>query len=133
MGISHPLCGTLQNESDAYRKMRLRVEDVQGRNCLTNFWVSAAGRDCSGLTGGRGRVLLCLVPCVAVKLPTEGLPLPVWTAVTLESRKEALLSAASQWQHLLDTCRGQPACLCDGHDLLGSSICASVAILAPLV
>eukprot|EP00891_Asterochloris_glomerata_P000240 jgi/Astpho2/240/Aster-02139 len=27
-----------QNESDAYRKMRLRVEDVQGRNCLTNFW-----------------------------------------------------------------------------------------------
>jgi len=26
------------NESDAYRKMRLRVEDVQGRNCLTNFW-----------------------------------------------------------------------------------------------
>ena len=29
-----------QNEEDAYRKMRLRVEDVQGRNCLTNFWVS---------------------------------------------------------------------------------------------
>jgi len=26
------------NESDAFRKMRLRVEDVQGRNCLTNFW-----------------------------------------------------------------------------------------------
>jgi hypothetical protein len=22
--------------------MRLRVEDVQGRNCLTNFWVSVA-------------------------------------------------------------------------------------------
>jgi hypothetical protein len=30
----------VQNEEDAYRKMRLRVEDVQGRNCLTNFWVS---------------------------------------------------------------------------------------------
>jgi hypothetical protein len=28
-----------QNEEDAYRKMRLRVEDVQGRNVLTNFWV----------------------------------------------------------------------------------------------
>lgn len=28
----------LQNESDAYRKIRLRVEDVQGKNCLTNFW-----------------------------------------------------------------------------------------------
>jgi small subunit ribosomal protein S3Ae len=27
-----------KNEEDAYRKMRLRVEDVQGRNCLTNFW-----------------------------------------------------------------------------------------------
>ena len=30
----------LQNEADAYRKVRLRVEDVQGKNCLTNFWVS---------------------------------------------------------------------------------------------
>ena len=30
----------LQNEADAYRKMRLRVEEVQGRNCLTNFHVS---------------------------------------------------------------------------------------------
>ncbi|DBA68226.1 hypothetical protein WJX79_000478 [Trebouxia sp. C0005] len=27
-----------QNEADAYRKIRLRVEDVQGKNCLTNFW-----------------------------------------------------------------------------------------------
>eukprot|EP00877_Chromochloris_zofingiensis_P006149 jgi/Chrzof1/1788/Cz10g21050.t1 len=27
-----------KNEEDAYRKMLLRVEDVQGRNCLTNFW-----------------------------------------------------------------------------------------------
>ena len=32
-------CDLLQNEADAYRKIRLRVEDVQGRNCLTNFWV----------------------------------------------------------------------------------------------
>jgi thiol-disulfide isomerase/thioredoxin len=31
----------LQNEADAYRKIRLRAEDVQGRNVLTNFWVSA--------------------------------------------------------------------------------------------
>jgi small subunit ribosomal protein S3Ae len=28
-----------QNEEEAHRKIRLRVEDVQGRNCLTNFWV----------------------------------------------------------------------------------------------
>lgn len=27
------------NEEDAFRKIRLRVEDVQGRNVLTNFWV----------------------------------------------------------------------------------------------
>jgi small subunit ribosomal protein S3Ae len=27
-----------KNESDAFRKMRLRVEEVQGKNCLTNFW-----------------------------------------------------------------------------------------------
>lgn len=31
----------LQNEADSYRKVRLRVEDVQGRNVLTNFWVSS--------------------------------------------------------------------------------------------
>jgi small subunit ribosomal protein S3Ae len=30
----------LQNDEDqAYRKIRLRAEDVQGRNVLTNFWV----------------------------------------------------------------------------------------------
>ncbi|KAI3812144.1 hypothetical protein L1987_16850 [Smallanthus sonchifolius] len=29
----------LQNDEDhAYRKIRLRVEDVQGKNVLTNFW-----------------------------------------------------------------------------------------------
>eukprot|EP00798_Chlamydomonas_sp_ICE-L_P006292 gene6292-2925_t len=27
-----------KNEEDSYRKVRLKVEDVQGRNCLTNFW-----------------------------------------------------------------------------------------------
>merc|ERR1712178_185388 len=27
-----------KNEDDAYRKMRLRVEDVQGKNVLCNFW-----------------------------------------------------------------------------------------------
>jgi ribosomal protein S3AE len=34
-----------QNEEDAYRKMKLRVEDVQGRNCLTNFWVRPAAAE----------------------------------------------------------------------------------------
>jgi hypothetical protein len=42
-----------QNEEDAYRKMRLRVEDVQGRNCLTNFWVS-------------GTLCCCLLLCDAM-------------------------------------------------------------------
>lgn len=27
------------DEDQAYRKIRLRAEDVQGRNVLTNFWV----------------------------------------------------------------------------------------------
>ena len=27
-----------KNEDDAYRKMKLRVEDVQGKNVLCNFW-----------------------------------------------------------------------------------------------
>ena len=35
----------LQNEEDAYRKIRLRVDDVQGRNCLTNFWVRDWARE----------------------------------------------------------------------------------------
>ena len=31
----------LQSDEDhAYRKIRLRAEDVQGRNVLTQFWVS---------------------------------------------------------------------------------------------
>lgn len=30
----------LQNDEDhSYRKIRLRAEDVQGKNVLTNFWV----------------------------------------------------------------------------------------------
>jgi small subunit ribosomal protein S3Ae len=30
----------LNNDEDkAYRKIRLRAEDVQGMNALTNFWV----------------------------------------------------------------------------------------------
>ena len=34
----------LQSDEDqAYRKIRLRVEDVQGRNVLTNFWVMMSG------------------------------------------------------------------------------------------
>ena len=34
----------LQSDEDqAYRKIRLRVEDVQGRNVLTNFWVMISG------------------------------------------------------------------------------------------
>merc|ERR1712159_305078 len=27
-----------KSEDDAFRKINLRVEDVQGKNCLTNFW-----------------------------------------------------------------------------------------------
>merc|ERR1712118_394358 len=31
--------GDLNNsEDDAFRKIRLRIEDIQGKNCLTNFW-----------------------------------------------------------------------------------------------
>jgi len=28
-----------QDEDQAYRKIKLRAEDVQGKNVLTNFWV----------------------------------------------------------------------------------------------
>lgn len=28
----------VQDEDHAFRKMRLRVEEVQGHSCLTNFW-----------------------------------------------------------------------------------------------
>ena len=43
MRCSHVLPVALQNEADAYRKIRLRAEDVQGRKVLTNFWVSSTG------------------------------------------------------------------------------------------
>lgn len=36
--IEVSLADLQKNEEDAYRKMKLRVEDVQGRHCLTNFW-----------------------------------------------------------------------------------------------
>jgi small subunit ribosomal protein S3Ae len=32
-----------QDEDQAFRKIKLRAEDVQGKNVLTNFWVSALG------------------------------------------------------------------------------------------
>jgi len=35
--IEASLADLQKNEDDAFRKMRLRVEDVQGRNCLTQF------------------------------------------------------------------------------------------------
>ena len=44
MGLKHRVfevsLDDLQNDEDqAYRKIRLRAEDVQGMNVLTNFWV----------------------------------------------------------------------------------------------
>ncbi|KIY97031.1 small subunit ribosomal protein S3Ae [Monoraphidium neglectum] len=38
LGGASSFGGLAANEEDAYRKMKLRVEDVQGRNCLTQFW-----------------------------------------------------------------------------------------------
>jgi small subunit ribosomal protein S3Ae len=36
--IEASLADLNNDEDQAYRKFKLRVEDVQGRNCLTNFW-----------------------------------------------------------------------------------------------
>jgi small subunit ribosomal protein S3Ae len=36
--INVSLADLQNNEADAYRNVKLRVEDVQGRNCLTNFY-----------------------------------------------------------------------------------------------
>lgn len=36
--ITVSLADLQNNEADAYRNIKLRVEDVQGRNCLTNFY-----------------------------------------------------------------------------------------------
>ena len=118
----------LQNESDAYRKMRLRVEDVQGRNCLTNFWVSAGGRDCSGLTWGPGtQCCLCLETNLAAAASAAGraatATLGSWkgtSAQTAPSRQPSLLDTCgvSQPAHVLSmTC--WPFNLCSsGHDRL---------------
>lgn len=34
-----------RDEDQAYRKMKLRAEDVQGRHVLTNFWVRGVQRE----------------------------------------------------------------------------------------
>lgn len=48
----------LQNDEDqAYRKIRLRVEDVQGKNVLTNFWVC-------GFSYGRVGCFLFFLDCL---------------------------------------------------------------------
>ncbi|KAG1656054.1 hypothetical protein FOA52_014447 [Chlamydomonas sp. UWO 241] len=58
-----------KNEEDAHRKIRLRVEDVQGRNCLTNFW----GMD---LTTDKARSLIrkwqSLIECHVDVKTTDG-------------------------------------------------------------
>lgn len=51
--IEVSLADLQSNEADAYRKIKLRVEDVQGRFCLTNFYVSAS-TERGGGGGGRG-------------------------------------------------------------------------------
>jgi small subunit ribosomal protein S3Ae len=33
-----------QDEDQAFRKIKLRAEDVQGRNVLTNFWVCLSAK-----------------------------------------------------------------------------------------
>jgi len=38
-----------QDEDQAFRKIKLRAEDVQGKNVLTNFWVCAPFRRVYGL------------------------------------------------------------------------------------
>ena len=38
-----------KDEDHAHRKIRLRAEDVQGKNVLTNFWVSSYRMSCSML------------------------------------------------------------------------------------
>jgi hypothetical protein len=37
-GAGGTVCA-IQDEDQSFRKMKLRCEDVQGRNVLTNFWV----------------------------------------------------------------------------------------------
>lgn len=54
--------------------MRLRVEDVQGRNCLTNFWVSRTG-------AGAGRAAGCAcAPCHSMRPRRMALMVKSWSA-----------------------------------------------------
>ena len=99
-------CVPLQNESDAYRKMRLRVENVQGRNCLTNFWVSAGVKAGTAVAWHSIAVPGNTIRLLQLLLPGE-LPLSLWTA-----GRELLVSAPSRQQYCMDTCRGQLVCPC---------------------
>ncbi|KAF9621175.1 hypothetical protein IFM89_016669 [Coptis chinensis] len=64
----------LQNDEDqAYRKIRLRAEDVQGRAVLTNFWVCTLEFLFHGCVFSIFWFLLCFTSCMGMDLTTDKL------------------------------------------------------------
>ena len=85
--INVSLADLQKNESDAHRNIKLRVEDVQGRNCLTNFY----GMD---LTTDRMRSLLkkwqSLIEAQIDVTTTDGYKLRVFCLAFTKKRPNAV-------------------------------------------